>query len=376
MVEFEFRVSGFDQVLRHFGNLSNQQYAYDKAGRLTQVLDTVAGGPCTTRSYVFDDNSNRTSMVTRSPGIGGACDTTSAGTSKSYNYDEADRLRTINLVYDGLGRITNLPSVFAGGTASLKTTYFSNSMVATQQQGTITNSFRLDATGRQSQRLQAGGLEGTEIFHYAGPGDSPAWTERGSSWTRYIPGIGGNLAAIQGNASGVSLQLANLHGDIVATASADPSASKLTATFESDEYGNPKQAEPPRFGWLGSKTRRTELPSGVIQMGARSYVPAIGRFLSPDPILGGSANAYEYANGDPVNNVDLAGTACKKGNANKKDCGGKAQKKRGERRVRAVVDNLRTRLRAARPKLGRASRSQVEDTSRPLGKRRRRRLLT
>jgi hypothetical protein len=47
----------------------------------------------------------------------------------------------------------------------------------------------------------------------------------------------------------------------------------------------------------------------------RSYVPAMGRFLSPDPVLGGSANAYEYASGDPVNNFDLTGKECESPNS-------------------------------------------------------------
>lgn len=58
---------------------------------------------------------------------------------------------------------------------------------------------------------------------------------------------------------------------------------------------------------VGGKARRTQLPSGIIQMGLRSYVPSLGRFLTPDPVQGGSANAYDYADQDPVNSFDLTG---------------------------------------------------------------------
>jgi hypothetical protein len=40
---------------------------------------------------------------------------------------------------------------------------------------------------------------------------------------------------VQDSATGVSLQLTNLHGDVVATASASPSVDKMTGTFEFDE---------------------------------------------------------------------------------------------------------------------------------------------
>jgi hypothetical protein len=114
--------------------------------------------------------------------------------------------------YDNLGRITSLPGADAGG-HTLTTSYFSNEMVASQSQNGITNTFALDATGRQRQRTQTGGgLEGAEIFHYAGGSDSPAWTQRGSTWTRNITGIGGELAAVQESGKEAVLQLCDLHG--------------------------------------------------------------------------------------------------------------------------------------------------------------------
>ncbi|MGN6662804.1 MAG: RHS repeat domain-containing protein [Solirubrobacterales bacterium] len=332
------------QILKETGTLGTHEYKYDKDGRLTEAKETPTGGSCTTRLYEYDQDSNRLKKTTRAAELGGLC-ATSGGTEQKYAYDAADRLTGSEIVYDSFGRITKLPGAYAGG-KTLETSYFSNEMVASQSQNGVTNTFELDASGRQRQRLQAGGLMGTEIFHYDGSSDAPAWTERGTAWTRNIAGIGGELAAVQESGSEPVLQLTDLHGDVVATAALSPGETKLKATFGFDEFGNPVSGEAARFGWLGGRQRRTELPSGVIQMGKRSYVPALGRFLSPDPVAGGSANPYDYANQDPVNNFDLEGTTCKKGNANAKGC--HRAERRAERRVRASIRHLRSRLREAR----------------------------
>jgi RHS repeat-associated protein len=60
---------------------------------------------------------------------------------------------------------------------------------------------------------------------------------------------------------------------------------------------------------LGSNQRSTELPSGAIAVGARSYIPTLGRFLQVDPVDGGSVNPYNYTNQDPLNQTDLSGLA-------------------------------------------------------------------
>lgn len=80
--------------------------------------------------------------------------------------------------------------------------------------------------------------------------------------------------------------------------------------FESTEFGAPRAGNtttPARYGWLGGKQRNSDDLGGLVLMGVRLYDTATGRFLSSDPVPGGSANDYDYCNQDPVNGRDLDG---------------------------------------------------------------------
>ncbi len=130
----------------------------------------------------------------------------------------------------------------------------------------------------------------------------------GSTTTRYVAGPGG-LSSVHQIGGTTTWLLTSPHGEV--WAHTDP-AGNVTATFRYDEYGVPAQTgsgnvSVDRYGWLGSQQRETDPATGLIMMGVRVYAPALGRFLSVDPIHGGSANHYDYCYADPINCYDLDG---------------------------------------------------------------------
>ncbi len=298
------------QWLSRTGTLSSQAYKYDTSGRLTQVQDTPAGQGCTTRIYAYDQDTNRTGLTTRAPNADQSCDTTAGhGTTAAHTYDVADRLTDAGVVYNDFGDITTLPAADAGGNA-LTSTYYADDTVASQTQNGLTVTYKVDPSGRVREEVSSGTSSATTLSHYANSGDSPAWTIDGAgTWTRFIPGIAeGMVASVQSGQPAV-LSLRNLHGDIVATASLSTTATSLVSTGDTTEFGVPRTASPARYSWLGAAQRPTELASGVVQMGARSYVPQLGRFMQVDPVVGGSPNDYAYTFGDPMMESDLEGSA-------------------------------------------------------------------
>ncbi|WP_327191819.1 DNRLRE domain-containing protein [Streptomyces xinghaiensis] len=298
------------QIVHHTGtagDTTEQEYTYDKLGRLTRTDDTAADGSCTRRAYSFDNNTNRVSLATSVSEPSVACTDTGSTTSTS-TYDSADRLIATGITYDAFGRTTTQ----SNGTAI---DYYANDMVRRQTTGSQRETWGLDAAGRlASWTTESQNTDGTwsqtgdRTNHYGSDSDSPSWMADNTAGTivRSVRGVNGDLQATTTATGDVALQLTNIHGDVAVQFPLD--TAKSPTVFRQDEYGNPVVGSATtRYGWLGGKQRSSETLTGAILMGVRLYDPALGRFLQVDPIPGGNANAYDYTVADPVNKVDLDG---------------------------------------------------------------------
>jgi RHS repeat-associated protein len=310
-----------NQVRTEGGSTGMQTFNYDTSGRLVRTADEQPGNNpgdpniCTIRGYSYDPDGNRTGLSTTSGAVTdetvAGCATSGSTNAVSRDYDAADRLVGTGYSYDPFGRTLTVPAQDAGGTAT-SYSYYSTDMISGQTAGNSSRSYSLDPLGRISGWTDAtGGVQtGSSANHYTNFGDNAAWISSGGGWTRNVSGLDGNLAAIESNAGDVLLQLVNLHGDVIATADDSTSAvGPNSLSSGSDEFGNTRSSATAiqRYGWLGGDLRSADALGGSILMGKRVYQPALGRFLQTDPIQGGSLNAYDYADQDPVNVTDVSG---------------------------------------------------------------------
>jgi RHS repeat-associated protein len=283
--------------------VSTQSYTYDNADRLTGVQDTEAG-QCVTRVYTYDTDSNRTRLARYAPNSDGSCQN-STGTTTTTPYDSADRDTSTGYAYDTQGDITTTPSADAGGSGNLAATYYANNMLASQTQSGSTITYALDPTLARVETYTQSGV--TYTNYYADSSNSPfgTWASN-NNFQRNVTDFSGNLAAEVTN-SGVTLELPDLHGDVLATATPSSTSTGPTGTFIYTEFGAPENGTPGNYGWLGANQISSAALGGQMLMGARAYNTNSGRFSQVDPIPGGSANAFDYAFQNPIMNFDLSG---------------------------------------------------------------------
>ncbi len=304
------------------GQQETQCFGYDHLVRLSQAW-TPGGGDCAAapsatnlggpapywHSWRFDAVGNRTQEVVHSA-AGDATTNYTYPTSGStavrpHAVTAVTGARTGSFTYDANGNMLTRPTPSAG---TQTMTWDSEGRVATSTDATGVTSYIYDADGNRLIRRDPTG----RTLYLAGQEIRYTTSTAAKTCIRYYSFAGNAIASRTG--AGIEW----LSTDHQGTASIAVNATTQQVTIRRQTpYGSPRGAEaawPNNKGFVGGTIDNT----GLTHLGAREYDPALGRFISVDPVQDLADpqqwNGYAYANNNPITFSDPSGLMVDTGN--------------------------------------------------------------
>lgn len=263
-------------------------YSYDVANQLTGI--SYANGSTTVGnlSYAYDNAGRRTQIS------GTLASMNLPATLTSTNYDADNRLTNwsgTTLTYDANGNLT--------GDGSLTYGWDSRGRLVALA-GTTTASFAYDATGRRTGKT----VNGTTTNFLYDELNMAQELASGTPTANLLTGLGIDEDYSRTDSLGLRSFVTDALGSTVALIDA---SGAVKTSYAYEPYGNITAAGEANAN-LVQYTGRQNDGTGLYYYRARYYHPGFGRFVSEDPIgLAGGGNLYAYVGGNPISYNDPLG---------------------------------------------------------------------
>jgi RHS repeat-associated protein len=266
-------------------------YGYNTAGqRTTETEHTTSGDKTTTYTY-------------------------GTATAQPHPLAKTTGAKNATYAHDKAGNTTSRPGTQAQQTLTWNT---EGELVGTTEPAAGTKpalgtSYLYDASGELLIRRATG--DGDTVLYLGGT--EVRLTTKGTtktlSGTRYYSAAGQTIALRTATAGVTGTKLSFLAADHHGTSSVALDATTLAVTKRyTTPFGAPRGAAP--TAWPDDKAflgKPADKSTGLTHIGAREYDPAIGQFISVDPLLAldqhQSLNGYVYANNNPTTHADPTG---------------------------------------------------------------------